>query len=198
MIRQAANPGVEAKLRAASTSAAEFAAQFQASFRVLWLIAIGIVGESALAEDVVQEAAIIALGKLDQYRAGTNFTAWTGQIVRNVALNRARRERRHRPLTIELVRLDEGAGVGGGAALPKERIEFDERVVRALGSVGDVARACLLLRTLEGMEYSQISQVLGIPEGTAMSHVHRTRAYLRERLADLWKERSEADGSFGD
>jgi DNA-directed RNA polymerase specialized sigma24 family protein len=43
----------------------------------------------------------------------------------------------------------------------------------------------LLLRTIEQMEYSEISKVLQIPEGTAMSHVHRARQHLRERLADL-------------
>src|SRR3989304_6091403 len=96
MIPPATEPGGEAPLRAGKDRAADFAAQFQASFRVLWLTAVGIIGDASLAEDVVQEAAIIAPGKLDQFRAGTNFTSWTGQIVRNVALNRARRERRRR------------------------------------------------------------------------------------------------------
>jgi RNA polymerase sigma-70 factor (ECF subfamily) len=59
-----------------------------------------------------------------------------------------------------------------------------------LGDVGEVARACLLLRTLEGLEYAEISRLLEIPEGTAMSHVHRTRRYLRDRLADVWEERT--------
>jgi len=36
------------------------------------------------------------------------------------------------------------------------------------------------------MEYSEISKVLQIPEGTAMSHVHRARQHLRERLADKY------------
>ena len=190
-IRQAAKPGGGAAVRAATSGAAEFAAQFRDSFRVLWLIAVGIVGESGLAEDVVQEAAIIALGKLDQFRPGTSFTAWVGQIVRNVALNRARRERRHRAASFDA--LDEFApatGIAKSASQESKADAFDQRLVRALAFVGPVPRACLLLRTLEGMEYSQIARLLGIPEGTAMSHVHRTRADLRERLADLWDERS--------
>jgi len=195
MSRPAAKLEPEATPRAASTSDAEFAAQFQASFRVLWLIAIGIVREASSAEDVVQEAAIIALDKLAQFRPGTSFTAWTGKIVRNVALNRARHERRRRLGNAELL---DGAV---GAATPEAPIEtfhdrpgveFDRRVAQALDCVGDMARACLLLRTLEGLEYSQIAELLDIPEGTAMSHVHRTRAYLRERLVSVWKERSGA------
>src|SRR5262249_7753011 len=51
----------------------EFAAQFNASFRVLWLIAAGITGDAALAEDVVQEAALVAMSKMDQFQPGTSF-----------------------------------------------------------------------------------------------------------------------------
>jgi RNA polymerase sigma-70 factor (ECF subfamily) len=195
--RQAAKPGEDGSVRAATHVDAEFAAQFPSSFRVLWLIAVGIVGEAALAEDVVQEAVIIALGKRRQFQPGTNFTAWVGQIVRNVALNHARRERRRRSAPVapaDLERFSAEGRVGEGDDAPG-RGDFDERLLRALGSVGSLPRACLLLRTLEGMEYSQISRLLDIPEGTAMSHVHRTRAYLRERLADLGqRERASEKG----
>ena len=81
---------------AESLGAVEFAESFQASFRTLWLIAVGIVGEPALAEDVVQEAAIAALAKLDQFTPGTNFRAWMGRIVHFVAMNQARKEKRRR------------------------------------------------------------------------------------------------------
>ncbi len=209
MIRQAVDPERDVEPGTVSISAAEFAAQFQASFRILWLIAVGILGDASLAEDVVQEAAIIALGKLDQFRVGTNFSAWTGQIVRNVALNRARRERKHRAASVDPLALDETTAAPGASAVDgglrsgrvqaggADRLGFDVRLARALAGVGDVARACLLLRTLEGMEYSQISILLGIPEGTAMSHVHRTRRTLREQLADLWKERTDGSATGG-
>lgn len=180
--------------------------RFQESYRVLWLIAVGVIGDASLAEDVVQEAAIIALGKLDKYKPGTNFTAWTGQIVRNVARNRARRERRHRAAVTDPTlmegqpapagpnREDSWRGVSLGESSAEEQRLFDQHVLQALGGVGEVARACLLLRTLEGLEYSEISRLLEIPEGTAMSHVHRTRQYLRDRLADVWEERAGRSG----
>ena len=52
----------------------------------------------------------------------------------------------------------------------------------AMNRISAVARSCLLLRTLEGLPYSQIAQMLQIPQGTAMSHVHRARRHLREHL----------------
>ena len=55
----------------------------------------------------------------------------------------------------------------------------------ALGHLSEVARACLLLRTVEGLDYGEIGRALGIPEGTAMSHVHRSRMRLRAELVTL-------------
>ena len=46
----------------------DFTAQFNACYRVLWLVAVGIVGDATAAEDVVQEAALLALGKIEQFK----------------------------------------------------------------------------------------------------------------------------------
>ena len=51
-----------------------------------------------------------------------------------------------------------------------------------------MARACLLLRAVQDLDYSELSRLLGIPEGTAMSHVHRARNALRRALADRGTE----------
>jgi RNA polymerase sigma-70 factor (ECF subfamily) len=174
-----------------------FVTEFTASFRLYWLIAVGIVGDSALAEDVVQEAAIVALGKLDQYQPGTSFNAWLGQMVRYVALNEQRKQRRRSAVSLDPATMDQStpdtsAAPGGGklrltsrGQLPPDQAYFDDRVLEALGEVKETARACLLLRTVEGLDYAEISRLLEIPEGTAMSHVHRTRKLLRQRLAEM-------------
>ena len=172
----------------------DFAAQFKASFRTLWLVAVGITGDRGGAEDVVQEAALLALGKLDKFEPGTNFRAWMAQMVRYVALNHARKRQKHRASALG-PELEETGSIasshnesalrlGRHGELPADQAFFDDHVIKALNSVSDVARACLLLRTIEQMEYSEISKILQIPEGTAMSHVHRARQHLRERLAD--------------
>lgn len=181
---QAENAG-----RTQSFGADEFCAQYKASFRVLWLIAVGTVGDAASADDVVQDAAMVALGKLDDFEPGTNFTAWMGRMVRFVGLNHARKERKHRATAYDA----SGDDLDMMAAQPApddSADAFDRRLVRELDDVADVARACLLLRTVEGLPYTQIAELLDIPQGTAMSHVHRTRRLLRERLAPFWSGQS--------
>ena len=182
----------------------DFAAQFEDSFRKLWLIAVGIARNAALADDIVQEAAIVALSKLDQYRPGTNFTAWMGQTVRYVALNQTRKLRRRRAQ-----QLDESVGEGASTdmaraperdtlrlsakgELPAGQADFDDQMVAALSGVSQTGRACLLLRTVEGLEYREIARILEIPEGTAMSHVHRARRFLRDKLTSHMNHTSNA------
>src|SRR5262245_24300868 len=168
---------------------AAFAAQFQGSWRALWCIAAAVVGDRAQADDVLQEAALVALGKLGQFDPASNFTAWMGQIVRFVALNQARKRTRSLassvdPHAIEVTAVSTPATsnhspLTGQGQLNEVADSFDERLLSALRGLEDTARACLLMRTLMDMPYRDISLSLNIPEGTAMSHVHRARISLR-------------------
>lgn len=175
----------------------DFAALFLRAYRALWLVAVGAARNVALAEDILQEAAIVALSKFETFQPGTNFTAWMSRIVQFVAQNQNRRHQRRQALPLETASetqapIDQGSSSAfmdiprmATGQLPPDQQFFDDRIVEALGMVAQTPRICLLLRTIEGLEYSAISAMLGIPEGTAMSHVHRTRRFLRERLADM-------------
>lgn len=171
----------------------EFASHFKAASGGLWCIAVAVLGRRTEAEDVLQDAAAIALTKLDSFDRDTSFAAWMGEIVRNVARNFARKEERRRtsptdPQTIDAVR--PGAGpearpvLRADLGVREDQAEFDDRLMTALGGLDETARICLLLRTLESLSYREISRVVGVPEGTAMSHVHRSRQALRTALAN--------------
>lgn len=171
----------------------DFGALFTRAHRVLWLVAFGVVQNRTLADDVVQEAALIALGKFSGFKPGTVFSAWMATIVRYVALNQARSARRRRAAPVERD-LDVPAQpqarpaelrMSPGGDLPPDQELFDDAVLAALRKVADIPRMCILLRTVEGLDYNEISRILQIPEGTAMSHVHRTRQRLRRDLAHL-------------
>ena len=134
------------------------------------------------------------LKRLDSFRPGTSFEAWMAQIVRFTAFNCARRHYRRRevgvqgPLPGQLADRGSAGMVDEKGRLDPDQECFDDSVIRALGQLSELPRASFLLRTLMGLSYREISGLLGIPEGTAMSHVHRSRAALRELL--------EADVAF--
>jgi RNA polymerase sigma-70 factor (ECF subfamily) len=167
-------------------TAEEFCARFQTGSRVLWTLAAGLLGDPTEAEDVCQEAFLAAYEKRDRFEPGTNFHAWMGRFVRNVATNELRKRARRQTASTDPSVLDRASPVTGCAARPEHELydqeEFDERLHSALRELPDVPRACLLLRTLRELSYAEIAVLLEVPEGTAMSHVHRSRLALRARL----------------
>lgn len=174
-------------------SPAEFGALFTASYRSLRLIAFGVVQDSALAEDVIQDAALIALTKIQEFRPGSSFCAWMSRIVHFVARNQARTRSRRRTLTLghavaqaaptEGSPATDAAEFLAGGQLSADQQHFDDQLIAALRRAAPTPRTCLLLRAVEGLAYSEIARRLCIPVGTVMSHVHRTRRLLRRELA---------------
>ena len=136
---------------------------------------------------------MIGLRKIGEFDPDTSFSAWMGGIVRNVARNHARKRVRRQTTPADPVALDQSAARAAegeiapafdrrGALSPDQAV-FDDRLMRALAELDETARTCLFLRTLDDLPYRDISQILGIPEGTAMSHVHRSRHTLRAKLS---------------
>lgn len=168
----------------------EFAAEFQRAHGRLWCIAAAVAGRQR-ASDIVQESALIALSKIDEFEPGTGFDRWMAQIVRYVALNETRRTARRKtspsdPTLIDASRdappRERPSPVSRSGELSPDQGDFDDRVIRALDDLEETARACLLIRTVLGLPYREIARVLDIPEGTAMSHVHRARNAMRASL----------------
>ena len=60
---------------------------------------------------------------------------------------------------------------------------WDDELVAALMDLRPTARACLLLKVVLELDHKTIAATLGIPEGTAMSHVHRARSAMLKSLS---------------
>lgn len=163
-----------------SLTPAVFADSFRHCTPALWCIAAAVLGERTHAEDVLQEAAMTGLSKLGAFVPNSNFAAWMGQIVRFTALNHRRKLQRRAQSETASAAPD----LGIPAPAPSSGADFDARTTAALGTLTEIARACLLLKTVLELDYAEIAQTLEIPAGTAMSHVHRARAHMRALLVD--------------
>ncbi len=176
-----------------SDSPPGFSSEFRAAHRTLWLVAVGIVWNHADAEDVVQEAAVVAMRKWDTCQPGTNIRAWLAEIVRNIALN-YRRSNRRRTTRIEPLSDAAAADIAvkpdrtshharSGGSLGSLHAQLDDRIIKALEQLDMTCRSCILLRCVDGLAYDEISRLLEIPAGTAMSHVFRGRSTLAKALS---------------
>jgi RNA polymerase sigma-70 factor, ECF subfamily len=167
-------------------TADEFCARFQEGARVLWTLAAGLLGDPTEAEDVCQEAFLAAYAKRGQFEPGTNFQAWMGRFIRNGVANELRKRARRQTASTDPALLDQGvAALATDARLDGDPLDLDHldgRLAAGLRELGEVPRSCLLLRTLRELSYAEIAILLEIPEGTAMSHVHRARTSLRAKL----------------
>lgn len=158
--------------------------EFSAAAASLWTLAAGILGHRTHAEDVLQEAAMIAWQKRATFTPGTSFRAWIGRIVRFVAQNHRRRDRRRRTEPFANDELDTAPAPAANAPQTEgigwthDPLDFSDPVLAALQRLKPIARSCLLLKVVGGHDYREIAALLGIPEGTAMSHVSRARDAL--------------------
>ena len=174
----------------------EFIELFLEAHPRLWTIAVAIVGDRGLAEDVVQDSAIIALDRIASFKQGTNFQAWISQIVRFTSLNYLKqRRRRNIERSSEHIELEEATETpqhfasmpdqteeqSKGAFIPDE-LGLDDEMAAAIAQLPPERRICLLLRIVQVMSYDEIATMLDIPASTAMSHVHRAKATLKRLL----------------
>jgi len=177
--------------RASKLTAQRFGELFDESWKILWCAAVAVVRDRTLAQDVVQQAAIVGLKRLNDFEPDTSFVSWMTRIVKNIALNESRKRVRRRTSPTEGLVLDtspaaaprtESPAVTGSGHIAMDQAAFDDRVTHALEGLDETARSCLLLRVVLDLPYREIALALDIPEGTAASHVHRARKLLRERL----------------
>lgn len=154
--------------------------------RAAYLVALAAIGEVADAEDICQDAFIIALERLDDCRYPDRFLAWLLRIVRNQAHSLRRRQRVRRALPLEgaNAEVDRRADPARDAA----RAEIRDRLLRELEELSEVQREVLLLHDLEGWKHREIAEQLGIPEGTVRAHLSYARRNMRERLGYVYCE----------
>jgi RNA polymerase sigma-70 factor (ECF subfamily) len=135
-------------------------------------------GDSASAQDVVQEAYLRAFRFFDSYRGGDG-KAWLLEIVRNTSHTLRRREVRHAGAPFE--------EAAHSAIAPQP----SQEETAARGQMMDVLRRCLenlafefrevlVMRELEEMSYREISEATGLAAGTVMSRLSRARKRLED------------------
>jgi RNA polymerase sigma-70 factor, ECF subfamily len=135
-----------------------------------------------LAEDICQEAFLLAFKALPQLADRQRFPAWLHAIARRQAIRHSRGEARvsHTPLDDLILDHSEVLSQSGWDAL--EREEEQEWVREAMGSLPEEFQLVLRLRYWSEMPLERISAFLGLPLSTVKWRLYRARALMRERL----------------
>jgi RNA polymerase sigma-70 factor (ECF subfamily) len=155
---------------------------------------------TADAEDLVQEAALLALKGFGTFEAGTNFRAWFLRILVNAFYSGCRKTRREgatislddEEAPLFLYEQTAAAGMHRADSDPARsfmsRFESDE-ISRALDSLPLEYRSVCTLYFIQDLPYQSIASILGCPVGTVRSRLHRGRRILQQLLWSLAAER---------
>lgn len=154
----------------------------------LFAFALGLSGDPSDAEEVAQDAFLRAHRALQRYGATRigelALSAWLHRITLNVFRNRIRRRR------LRLVALDFEPGLEPADPTPgPEQVSLSRMRLRELANLVSglpaTQRDAVVLRCVQGLSYAQAGGVLGRPEVTVRSDVHRGLAALRRRAGEL-------------
>ena len=150
------------------------------------------------AEDLVQDAALLAHRGFASFTPGSNFRAWFLKILINCFYSRKRQEKR-RPVASDL---DDTPDLyiyarAGQAGFPTQGPDpaaqlldklGTERIVEAINRLPEEYRIVSTLYFMDDLSYEEIAQVLQCPVGTVRSRLHRGRKMLQKALWQVAEE----------
>jgi len=149
-------------------------------------------GNAADAEDLTQDVFLKIYSNLSSFDAARgSLCVWITTMTRNLLVDNFRRTRNHRATSSldegwdaseELRPTDRLADSGPSPHETAVRKELARMVQGALTKVSVELREAVILRDLQDLDYKEIAQVLGIPEGTVKSRISRGRAELARLL----------------
>jgi RNA polymerase sigma-70 factor, ECF subfamily len=144
-------------------------------------------GDRGHAEDLAQEAFVKAFRSLPAFDTTRRLSSWLFRIAHNTAIDALRRPR-HQMVSIDARTREARESVSTPVAPrepdPVEREALGHALEAAMNRLRPDFRAAVALRYDEGLPFDEIGHVMGIPEATARSHVHRARKELMRHLTE--------------
>ena len=175
----------------------KFDTLLQSVLDVAYRAAYHLARNSADAEDLVQEAALLACRNREKFQDGTNFKAWFLRILTNAFYSKCRKHSGSRAM----LSLDEASeprlydlarASTADQGLDPSRAFLDrldsEAISAALAALPMEYRVVTTMYLVDDMAYQDIAITLDVPVGTVRSRLHRGRKLLQQAL---WEEASD-------
>jgi RNA polymerase sigma-70 factor (ECF subfamily) len=166
---------------------------FQRYFSTVYRQAIRLAGNREEAEEVVQEVFLTIYEKAHTFRGAAAFSTWLYRITANAALTKLRRRKKGEELPFDEY-LPSFREDGHHLVRPvvdwsnelEERVASEERqrlIQQTLDQLAPVDKAVVVLSDLEGLSDREIGSALGLSVSAVKARLHRSRLFLRGKLA---------------
>jgi RNA polymerase sigma-70 factor, ECF subfamily len=154
--------------------------------RTAYGLAVRLLSDATLAEDITQESFLAAWSNLERFRGG-HFRPWLLRIVTNRCYDELRRRQRQPANSLDALPVE--PAVEWTTQAPEEapddhalRRELSRQLHRGIERLPPDQRATLILSDVQGHSYEEIATITGVTLGTVKSRLSRARARLRDEL----------------
>ena len=154
----------------------------------VYSLAYRMVGNEADAQDLAQEAFVRAWRALDSFQFSSQFSTWLYRLTSNICIDFLRSQKKRKHISLTVLQDDEQQqwDMPDHRPLPEEQMivtQEREALAKAIAALDPEYRQVLILRIVNDCSYQQISEIMGIREGTVKSRLSRAREQLRKKLA---------------
>ncbi len=190
----------EAIRRAQQGDAAAFERIYRLHSRRVYALCLRMVGNTAEAEDLAQEAFLQLFRKIQTFRGESAFSTWLHRLAVNVVLMRLRKKKLPETSLEETIEPDEETGgprkeIGAPDMLLSGSIDR-LNLQRAVEQLPPGYRSVFVLHDIQGYEHNEIAEIMDCSIGNSKSQLHKARMRLRELLQetvrDLARQRRQA------
>jgi RNA polymerase sigma-70 factor, ECF subfamily len=190
-------PEAEAILLAQQGDAAAFERIYRLHNRRVYSLCLRMVGNTAEAEDLTQEAFLQLFRKIATFRGESAFSTWLHRLAVNVVLMKLRRKSGNESSLEQITEPDEESGtprrdfgtVDLALVGSLDRINLQ----RAVEQLPPGYKAIFVLHDVQGYEHNEIAEIMGCSIGNSKSQLHKARMRLRDLLQEAVREKARAD-----
>lgn len=180
---------------------AEFARLVDAYTTPIYRLGLKMLGDSADAEDVLQNTFLKALQHLPNFEGRSSLSTWLYRIAANEALMMLRKRRPTIPVDENADDSDDDftpTQFTDWCCLPEQEFLTDEskrQLDLAIQRLPETLKVVFLLRDIEGLSIRETSEALGLSETAVKTRLLRARLHLRESLSGYYGERLNAENA---
>jgi RNA polymerase sigma-70 factor, ECF subfamily len=177
--------------------AAAFERLYRLHSRRVYSLCLRMVGNTAEAEDLTQEAFLQLFRKIATFRGESAFSTWLHRLAVNVVLMKLRKKSGKETSLEQVTEPDEESGT--------PRRDFGTVDLRLSGSLDRVNlqravdelppgyKAAFILHDVQGYEHNEIAEMLGCSIGNSKSQLHKARMRLRDLLQETVREKARQE-----